>query len=138
MSRAWLVEKDARACGNYSCESYRAKVKGSKFSLDETTGLARYGCIVCGKENETQLRSWKERRACKLCQYVRNVTVYKYSGGGEEHANEYCDAREALKSAWKHTYTAQQLKMKATNIYSARGVDVPTLEQYRKILNSSP
>ena len=135
-TRKWVVGKEARSCGEYSCASRDGKKAPSKFSLDEQSGLARFGCGVCGKTTERQLRDWKERRACKLCCYVRNVTVHKFSSDSKEYAREYCDACDALKSAWSHTYTAQKLSKQAQVKYGARGVDVPTIEQYRRILDS--
>ncbi|TAL42445.1 MAG: hypothetical protein EPN91_08680 [Salinibacterium sp.] len=145
MTRAWIVEKDVRACGNYDCVDYRKKVRGAKFSLDKQTGIARYGCPTCGQTHQTQLRSWKERRACKLCCYVRNVTVRRYTGDmsnpdaadGNTWAKTYCDACEELCSAWNHFGTGHRLQKRAQEKYAARGVDVPTLEQYRKVLDAS-
>lgn len=135
-TRAWLVPKSAKTCSHYGYECNNTRPRGSKFKLNKETGVAHFYCGCCKHTHETQLKSWKERRACKLCQYVRNVTVSEWSPG-HQHAEEYCDACKQMLSCWSHMRTAQEQKAKALVTYEKRGVDVPTLEQYRKVLNAS-
>lgn len=140
MTRAWIVPKSARTCSSYGYECNNTRPRGSKFKLNKETGVAHFYCATCRKTHETKLNSWKERRPCKLCQYVRNVTVtafsWKQDGAAQEHAEEYCDACKQMLSCWSHLRTAADQKAKAVETYMKRGVDVPTLEQYRKVLAS--
>jgi len=134
-TRAWIVPKSAKTCSHYGYDCNNTRPKGSKFNLDKYTGKTRFGCGACKHVHEMQLKAWKERRACRLCRYVRNVTVTEWTPG-HQHAEEYCDACKQMLSCWSHLRTAADQKSKAVSTYAKRGVDVPTLEQYRKVLDS--
>ncbi len=126
MARDWIVGREAKSCGNYSCSS-RDGVKaksGNKFSLNAETGVARFGCGVCGQTTERKLTRWWERKACESCGYVRTVKVSPGWGEGP-HWNRQCDACELLTAAGKHLGEYQRRKEKALRIYETRGADVP-------------
>lgn len=127
MARDWIVGKEARSCGEYSCASRDGVKKPGKFSLDVETGVARYGCGVCGKTTERQLRDWRERRACKCCQRVRTVKVTKFSTDSKEYFKEYCEACQLLLSARVHERSAREMRAKAAVLFEKFGVDVPRI-----------
>lgn len=127
MARDWIVGAEARQCGEYTCASKDGERAPSKFSLNAETGVARFGCGVCGKTTERQLRSWREERDCKLCHRVRTVKVTQWSHDDSEHAAEYCDACSLVLSARRHERTAREMRTKAAALFEKYGVDVPRI-----------
>ncbi len=115
--KRWIIGGRARECSNDRCNRYGKK---GTVELDPATGKIDVRCSACTIISEYQASSWKERRPCKACGFVRDVKVTIWHGGGGEHARDFCNACEMLNAAEVHREAAIRMKAKANAIIAAR------------------
>lgn len=115
--KRWIISKDGRRCGNFSCAGYeKANVEILHIDAD---GTVYTKCRECIQAHTYKSREYKDRRACKGCAHNRNVTVRVYHDG-KEYARDTCDACDMERSAERHVATAQRLRRKAFQIRQRR------------------
>lgn len=116
MTRRWIVGKDRRICPN-ACQGWSAPTCKVEISNPET-GTFRKKCRECGAEETGQLDSFKERRPCKRCKVVHDVTVSMWHGTRTERWKEQCSLCDLEVSAAHHqamarTFFARAAKLRA-------------------------
>jgi len=111
--KRWIVDKDARSC-SYRCDVPEARVTVK--ITDAVTGAFHKSCSGCGREEDGQLSRYKERRACKGCQDVRDVTVTVACNREREFAKDYCAICELEISAAHHAATAKAFFARARRL----------------------
>ncbi len=117
MTRRWIIGAEGGRCRNAGCPQYGKRA--GKPEVDPETGAIKVVCKLCRQPSERQANSWKERRPCRACNYVRDVTVSQWHSGGER-ARDYCDACDLMNSVGVHRQTADRLEAKAMAIRAKR------------------
>jgi hypothetical protein len=123
VTRRWIIEKGHRLCRDYGCPGHFSNDDGklTRSSVNAESGKITTVCIECEKLAEYQARSFKDRRPCKSCGHVRDITVrFFYGDDVTEHFHETCDACDLESSAASHYYQAQRFAERARKIRAAR------------------
>jgi hypothetical protein len=120
--RRWVISKSYRLCPR-GCVGYERQTATVKIT-DPITGAIHCACKECGSSENDKLTTYKDRRPCKRCKNVYDVTVRLWSNGKgevEEHWRERCSICELELSANLHLATGRTFLARARRLRHEQG-----------------